>query len=184
MSYRAYGGEGMQFGPRYIIPKPFDARVLYWVAPAVAQAAMETGAAREKIDIGEYREQLMRKLSRPGACVTWEIMDIAEADLQRIVFPEGEEDKISAGSTDYRGGEVSRVQSCSAAQRRLRHVQARSVWTCRGSRSSTQPTHRSGSIRISMRCGRNVYEGAHTAGGATHAHPQPNAFWHGHGARR
>jgi malate dehydrogenase (oxaloacetate-decarboxylating)(NADP+) len=59
---RAYPGEEMGFGPRYIIPKPFDPRVLLFVAPAVAHAAMETGVARKKIDILEYRERLVQRL--------------------------------------------------------------------------------------------------------------------------
>jgi len=59
---RAYPGEEMGFGPRYIIPKPFDPRVLLYVAPAVAHAAMETGVARKKLDLLEYRERLVQRL--------------------------------------------------------------------------------------------------------------------------
>jgi malate dehydrogenase (oxaloacetate-decarboxylating)(NADP+) len=59
---RAYPGEEMGFGPRCIIPKPFDPRVLLYVAPAVAHAAMETGVARKKIDVLEYRERLVQRL--------------------------------------------------------------------------------------------------------------------------
>jgi malate dehydrogenase (oxaloacetate-decarboxylating)(NADP+) len=59
---RAYPGEEMGFGPRYIIPKPFDPRVLLFVAPAVAHAAMETGVARHKIDVLQYRERLVERL--------------------------------------------------------------------------------------------------------------------------
>jgi malate dehydrogenase (oxaloacetate-decarboxylating)(NADP+) len=55
---RAYPTEAFDFGPNYIIPKPFDPRVLLYVAPAVAQAAMESGVARTKIDIGEYQKRL------------------------------------------------------------------------------------------------------------------------------
>ncbi|MBN2288450.1 MAG: NADP-dependent malic enzyme, partial [Candidatus Glassbacteria bacterium] len=55
---RAYGVEQMQFGPEYIIPKPFDPRVLLKVAPAVARAAMESGVARIKLDMEEYVEHL------------------------------------------------------------------------------------------------------------------------------
>jgi malate dehydrogenase (oxaloacetate-decarboxylating)(NADP+) len=57
---RAYGVEKIQFGPEYIVPKPFDPRALVWVAPAVARAAMETGVARQRVDLGEYRERLER----------------------------------------------------------------------------------------------------------------------------
>jgi malate dehydrogenase (oxaloacetate-decarboxylating)(NADP+) len=59
----AYGGEELVFGPRYIIPKPFDTRVLSWVSSAVAQAAMETGVAQEPLDIAAYRARLERKVS-------------------------------------------------------------------------------------------------------------------------
>jgi malate dehydrogenase (oxaloacetate-decarboxylating)(NADP+) len=59
---RAYPGEEMGFGPRCIIPKPFDPRVLLFVAPAVAHAAMETGVARRQVDLLEYRERLVQRL--------------------------------------------------------------------------------------------------------------------------
>jgi malate dehydrogenase (oxaloacetate-decarboxylating)(NADP+) len=57
---RAYPGEDFDFGPNYIIPKPFDSRVLQYVAPAVAQAAMDTGVARQPIDLREYEQRLLR----------------------------------------------------------------------------------------------------------------------------
>ena len=57
---RAYPGEAFDFGPDYIIPKPFDSRVLLYVAPAVAQAAMETGVARRPIDLAEYEHRLQQ----------------------------------------------------------------------------------------------------------------------------
>jgi malate dehydrogenase (oxaloacetate-decarboxylating)(NADP+) len=56
---RAYPGESFEFGPDCIIPKPFDPRVLLYVPPAVAQAAMDTGVAREPIEIGDYAQQLV-----------------------------------------------------------------------------------------------------------------------------
>ena len=57
----AYGGEPIEYGARYIIPKPFDARVLPWVSTAVAEAAMATGVAQEPVDVEEYRARLTRK---------------------------------------------------------------------------------------------------------------------------
>jgi len=57
---RAYPEEVFDFGPDYIIPKPFDSRVLLYVAPAVAQAAMETGVARKKIDLRDYERKLQQ----------------------------------------------------------------------------------------------------------------------------
>ncbi|MAE95337.1 MAG: hypothetical protein CL910_11805 [Deltaproteobacteria bacterium] len=59
---RAYPGESMDFGPTYIIPKPFDPRVLLYVAPAVAQAAIDTGVAREPLDIVAYDRELRERI--------------------------------------------------------------------------------------------------------------------------
>ena len=56
---RAYPGESFEFGPNCIIPKPFDPRVLLYVPPAVAQAAMDTGVARQPIEIGDYAQRLV-----------------------------------------------------------------------------------------------------------------------------
>ncbi len=92
---RAYGLDSLKFGPDYIIPKPFDPRVLLWESPAVAQAAMETGVARKHIDIEEYKEQLALRQGK-GAQVRHFIMNKAKAakGKKRVVFAEGEEDKI------------------------------------------------------------------------------------------
>jgi len=90
---RAYGRQRMRFGRDYIIPKPFDNRVLYWVAPAVAQAAMATGVARDAIDVEEYKERLYRTIS-PTRRVLWNITESAKSDPRRVVFPESESDNI------------------------------------------------------------------------------------------
>jgi len=90
---RAYGVERMRFGPDYIIPKPFDPRVLVWEASAVARAAIESGVAQEPVDIEEYRERLERCLGKAH-----EVMRImihkAQALPRRVVFPEGDNEKI------------------------------------------------------------------------------------------
>jgi malate dehydrogenase (oxaloacetate-decarboxylating)(NADP+) len=90
---RAYGLDRLEFGREYIIPKPFDPRVLIWEASAVAQAAIDSGVARLAIDIGQYREALERRLGRAH-----EVMRImihkAQRQPKRIVFTEGEESKI------------------------------------------------------------------------------------------
>ena len=90
---RAYKVERLHFGPDYIIPKPFDPRVLVWEAAAVARAAMETGVAQEPIDLADYREQLEKRLGKAH-----EIMRIiihkAQAKPKRVVFPEGDNDKV------------------------------------------------------------------------------------------
>jgi len=59
---RAYGVAHLEFGADYLIPKPFDPRVLVWESSAVAQAAMETGVALEPVDLEQYREQLEHRL--------------------------------------------------------------------------------------------------------------------------
>ena len=90
---RAYGLGRLQFGPDYIIPKPFDPRVLIWVSAAVAEAAMLTGVAQIQLDLPDYREQLARRLGR-----TYEVMQSvrqrAKTAPKRIVFSEGEHDKV------------------------------------------------------------------------------------------
>jgi malate dehydrogenase (oxaloacetate-decarboxylating)(NADP+) len=90
---RAYGVERLKFGPEYLIPKPFDSRVLIWEASAVAEAAMRTGVAREPINLELYREQLERRL---GKAHELSRMMIHKAQLKpkQVVFPEGENEKI------------------------------------------------------------------------------------------
>jgi len=90
---RAYGGERFRFGPEYIIPKPLDPRVLLWVAPAVAKAAMDGGVARVKIDLEEYRDRL-RKMQSRSHQVMGAIFTKAKKKMTRIVFPEGHHVKI------------------------------------------------------------------------------------------
>ncbi len=92
---RAYGKESMQFGREYIIPAAMDPRVLLWEAPAIAQAAMDTGVARKHIDIEKYREELAFRQGR-GARMHYLIMNKAKSSKtkKRIVFAEGEEPKI------------------------------------------------------------------------------------------
>lgn len=94
---RAYGIDRLRFGPEYIIPKPFDPRVLTWVSPAVAQAAMDSGVARIEIDMDEYRHQLASRLGRSRE-VMGGVIARAKKKTKRIVFPEGEEDKILRAS--------------------------------------------------------------------------------------
>jgi malate dehydrogenase (oxaloacetate-decarboxylating)(NADP+) len=89
----AYGGQSFRFGRDYIIPKPFDPRVLTAVAPAVAAAAMESGAARIRLDRAEYVEQLRKRQGR-----TYEVMSVvvgkARRKQTRIAFPEGSHPRI------------------------------------------------------------------------------------------
>ncbi|MBO8140572.1 MAG: NADP-dependent malic enzyme [Firmicutes bacterium] len=90
---RAYGLDRLAFGPDYIIPKPVDPRVLLWVAPAVAQAAMETGVARRSIDLAEYRQRLEARFGKARELRRL-IMHKAATSPRRVVFAEGEEPRI------------------------------------------------------------------------------------------
>ncbi|MCC7383059.1 MAG: NADP-dependent malic enzyme [Deltaproteobacteria bacterium] len=90
---RAYGGQRFHFGPDYIIPKPFDTRVLLWVAPAVAEAAMKSGVARVKVELESYRERL-RKLQSPSHQVMSAVFTKAKQVKKRIVFNDGEHPRI------------------------------------------------------------------------------------------
>ncbi|HVK39062.1 MAG TPA: NADP-dependent malic enzyme [Candidatus Kapabacteria bacterium] len=90
---RSYGDRPIMFGPDYIIPKPFDHRVLLWVAPAVARAAIETGVARKPItDWDAYADRLEARLGRRSGFMV-PIINRAQSrrPLKRLVFPEGEE---------------------------------------------------------------------------------------------
>ena len=91
---KAYGLDSLRFGREYLIPKPFDYRVLLRVPPAVARAAMDSGVARMPIDDFEaYRRRLEHLISRRLELMRG-IMDRAKREPKRIVFPEGEHDKI------------------------------------------------------------------------------------------
>jgi malate dehydrogenase (oxaloacetate-decarboxylating)(NADP+) len=88
-----YGLKRVSFGPNYLIPFPFDPRVLLWVAPAVAWAAVASGVARDFIDLEEYRDRLEARLGRARGVMRGMINRAARAP-KRLVFPEGEEPKI------------------------------------------------------------------------------------------
>ncbi|HEX3159074.1 MAG TPA: phosphate acyltransferase, partial [Gemmatimonadaceae bacterium] len=88
-----YGLRSVEFGREYIIPFPFDPRVLLWVAPAVAWAAVASGVARDFVDLDEYRDRLEVRLGKARGIVRG-LMNRASADPRRVVLPEGEELKV------------------------------------------------------------------------------------------
>jgi len=91
---RAYGGKRIEFGKEYIIPKPFDPRVLLWEATAVAKTAVDTGVARKPItDFEAYKDALEARLGKSREIMRFFIHK-AQKSPKRIVFPEGEEEKI------------------------------------------------------------------------------------------
>ncbi|HEV8694984.1 MAG TPA: NADP-dependent malic enzyme [Lysobacter sp.] len=90
----AYGGEVPSFGPEYLIPRPFDPRLLTILAPAVARAAMDSGiAARPILDMRAYEEKLGTFIYRTGL-VMKPIYDRARHDRKRVVYAEGEEETV------------------------------------------------------------------------------------------
>ena len=93
----AYEGRALHFGRDYLIPTPFDTRVLLWEASAVAQAAMDTGVARKPVDIEDYKRQLEARLG-PARELMRSIMDRAKRTPKRIVLPEGEEPVVVRAS--------------------------------------------------------------------------------------
>ncbi|ELZ80390.1 bifunctional malic enzyme oxidoreductase/phosphotransacetylase [Haloferax larsenii JCM 13917] len=89
---KAYGDEPLQFGPNYLIPKPLDQRVLYEVTPAVAKAAMESGAARRERDLDVYREELEARLGKSREMMRV-VLNKAMSNPKRVVLAEGEDEK-------------------------------------------------------------------------------------------
>ncbi len=92
----AYDGATMQYGPEYIIPKPFDRRVLIWEASAVAQAAVEEGIAAvqpDEFSIVDYREQLEARLGLSYSIMR-HVINQVRGKGKRIVFPEGDNEKV------------------------------------------------------------------------------------------
>jgi malate dehydrogenase (oxaloacetate-decarboxylating)(NADP+) len=89
----AYGGEPFEFGPEYLIPKPFDSRVLFHVAPAVAKAAMDSGVARVTIDVQEYGDRLRASLG-PSGHVMRGVVAQARKRAMRVVLTDGYNERV------------------------------------------------------------------------------------------
>ncbi len=100
----AYAGTRLQYGDAYILPKPFDPRMISRVAPAVARAAMDSGVARRPIiDMEAYAHELSARLD-PAASSLHMIFERARARPKRVVFAEGEEEKVIRAATLWRSG--------------------------------------------------------------------------------
>ncbi|MBB3167518.1 NADP-dependent malic enzyme [Simiduia aestuariiviva] len=90
----AYKGENLKFGADYLIPKPFDPRLLATVACAVAKAAMETGVAVRPIDdLAAYKETLNRSVFK-SALIMRPVFEVARSAVRRIIFAEGEDERV------------------------------------------------------------------------------------------
>jgi malate dehydrogenase (oxaloacetate-decarboxylating)(NADP+) len=91
---QAYGLEELQFGPDYVIPKPFDPRLIVEIPPAVARAAMDSGVATRPIaDLAAYRQSLTQRIYKSGFLMR-PLFERASADPQRIVYTDGEEERV------------------------------------------------------------------------------------------
>jgi malate dehydrogenase (oxaloacetate-decarboxylating)(NADP+) len=90
---KAYGDQPLQFGPDYIIPKPLDPRVLFEIAPAVAKAAMDSGCARQELDLEAYEERLEARLGKSREMMRV-VLNKAKSDPKRIALAEGVDEKM------------------------------------------------------------------------------------------
>ncbi|RDZ44580.1 NADP-dependent malic enzyme [Haloferax sp. Atlit-10N] len=90
---KAYGDHPLQFGADYVIPKPLDPRVLFEVAPAVAQAAMTSGAARKRLDMNAYRERLEARLGKSREMMRV-VLNKAKSHPKRVALAEGSNEKM------------------------------------------------------------------------------------------
>ncbi|MDS0294512.1 NADP-dependent malic enzyme [Halogeometricum luteum] len=90
---KAYGDQPLQYGPEYVIPKPLDPRVLFEVAPAVAQAAMDSGSARSELDVQEYEETLEARLGKSREMMRV-VLNKAKSDPKRVALAEGTDEKM------------------------------------------------------------------------------------------
>jgi malate dehydrogenase (oxaloacetate-decarboxylating)(NADP+) len=90
----AYGEQNLKFGPEYLIPRPFDPRLIVQIAPAVARAAMDSGvAARPIADLGAYRDSLQQFVYSTGFIMK-PMFAAAKADPRKIVYAEGEDERV------------------------------------------------------------------------------------------
>ena len=91
----AYAGEQLSFGPEYLIPKPFDPRLMMKIAPAVAQAAMASGvASRPIVDMAAYTDHLQTLVYASGTMMKPVFMAARQGELKRVAFAEGEEERV------------------------------------------------------------------------------------------
>ena len=90
---KAYGDQPLQYGPEYILPKPVDPRVMFEVAPAVAEAAMESGAARRTLDLDTYVEDLEARLGKSREMMRV-VLNKAKTEPKRVVLAEGSDEKM------------------------------------------------------------------------------------------
>jgi malate dehydrogenase (oxaloacetate-decarboxylating)(NADP+) len=109
----AYGGERLRFGPQYIIPTPFDPRLIWYVPPFIAQAAMDTGVARRPIlDMDAYRAALAQRLDPSAAFVQKITGAVHGGPKKRIVFAEGEEPSVIRAASAFQAQGLGEAVLC------------------------------------------------------------------------
>ncbi|WP_313436967.1 NADP-dependent malic enzyme [Novosphingobium sp.] len=113
---QAYGGRKLVFGPEYIIPTPFDPRLIGEIATAVARAAMASGVARKTIDLDEYKRKLTRQNTRSGQLML-PVFEAARGSGCRIVYGEGEDERVLRAVQDVLDEGIARPTI--VARRRL-----------------------------------------------------------------
>jgi malate dehydrogenase (oxaloacetate-decarboxylating)(NADP+) len=121
----AYGSERLVFGPDYIIPKPFDPRLITELAPAVAEAAMRSGVATRPItDFNAYREKLSQFVFRSGYLMK-PVFDAARRERKRLVFAEGERVKVLQAASQVLYEDIAQpvlIGDRRVIEERLRHL--------------------------------------------------------------
>jgi malate dehydrogenase (oxaloacetate-decarboxylating)(NADP+) len=105
---RAYGGERFRFGREYLIPKPFDPRVLIWESHAVAKAAIECGSARKRLDLDHYREELAQRLDPTRTFVALATR-AARTSRPTVVFPEALNERVLRAVQSIGEEKIARV---------------------------------------------------------------------------
>lgn len=113
---QAYGGQKLTFGPDYIIPTPFDPRLIVEIAPAVAKAAMDSGVARRTLDIDGYRQSLSRQNTR-SAQLMMPVFEAARHSKTRVAYGEGEDERVLRAIQDALDDDI--VRPVIIARRRI-----------------------------------------------------------------
>jgi len=124
----AYQGRKLKFGPEYIIPSPFDPRLIWYVPPFIAQAAMDTGVARKPIlDMDAYRVQLAARLDPTAGFLQKVSGAVQSAEKKRIVFAEGEETAVIRAAYAFQTQGLGKAILCGREELVLGNMRAAGI---------------------------------------------------------